>query len=227
MGIFSRISDIISANLNDMVEGFEDPEKMLRQAVREMQDTIDQATRSTAKNMASAKMVQKELEKNRTESNVWTSRAEKAVADGNDDLARKAIARKQEHEKLVAALEDQLATSQQTTQKLRRQLEAMRAKLSEAKRRLATLTARKHVADLRSKVNKVSDSVSPNTNAFAKFERMREKVEMAEAEADAIRELGGEVIAEVDMSLESDIDTTDAAVEAELVGLKKKIQVGE
>lgn len=227
MGIFSRISDIISANLNDMVEGFEDPEKMLRQAVREMQDTIDQAMRSTAKNMASAKMVQKELEKNRTESNVWTSRAEKAVADGNDDLARKAIARKQEHEKLAAALEDQLATSQQTTQKLRRQLEAMRAKLSEAKRRLATLTARKHVADLRSKVNKMSDSVSPNTSAFAKFEHMREKVEMAEAEADAIRELGGEAIAEVDMSLESDIDTTDAAVEAELVGLKKKIQVGE
>lgn len=224
MGIFSRISDIISANLNDMVEGFEHPEKMLKQAVREMQTTIDQAMQSTAKTMAGEKIVKTELENNRTEARAWASRAETAVADGNDDLARKAIARKQEHEKLVTALEDQLAASQQTTQKLKRQLEAMRVKLAEAKRRLATLTARKHVADLRTKVSRVSTSVSPDTSAFAKFDRMREKVEMAEAEADAIRELGGEAMADVDLSLETDIDTTDAAVEAELVELKKKVK---
>jgi phage shock protein A len=222
MGIFSRISDIISANLNDMVEGFENPEKMLKQAVREMQTTIDQAMQSTAKTMAGETMVKRELDKNRQEATVWASRAQAAVADGNDDLARKAIARRQEHEKLVAALEDQLAASQQTTQKLRRQLEAMRAKLAEAKRRLATLTARKHVADLRTKVTAVSGSVSPNVSAFAKFDRMREKVEMAEAEAEAIRELGGEAMADVDPSLEPDADATSAEVETELVELKKK-----
>jgi phage shock protein A len=221
MGIFSRISDIISANLNDMVEGFENPEKMLKQAVREMQTTIDQAMQSTAKTMAGETMVKRELDKNRQEATVWASRAQAAVADGNDDLARKAIARRQEHEKLVAALEDQLAASQQTTQKLRRQLEAMRAKLAEAKRRLATLTARKHVAD---KVTAVSSSVSPNVSAFAKFDRMREKVEMAEAEAEAIRELGGEAMADVDPSLEPDADATSAEVEAELVELKKKAE---
>ncbi|MHC4363520.1 MAG: PspA/IM30 family protein [Planctomycetota bacterium] len=222
MGIFSRISDIISANLNDMVEGFEHPERMLKQAVREMETTIDQALQSTAKTIAGEKMVKRELEKNRQEASLWASRAKAAVDDGNDELARKAIARKQEHEKLVAALEDQLTASQQTTQKLKRQLEAMRVKLAEAKRRLATLTARKHVADLRSKVNKVSSSASPNASAFAKFDRMREKVEMAEAEADAIRELGGEAMADVDLSFQTDIDTTDAAVEAELAELKKK-----
>lgn len=222
MGIFSRISDIISANLNDMIEGMEDPEKMLRQAVREMETTIDQAKESTAKTIAGQKMVKRELEKNRQQVGVWAGRAETAVADGNDDLARKAIARKQEHEKLVAALEDEIAEADQTIQRLRRQLSGMQAKLAEAKRRLTTLSARKRVADLRAKVTEVSESSSPKSSAFAKFDRMREKVEMAEAQADAMRELGSESGADADATLETEQEATSAEVEAELAQLKKK-----
>jgi len=224
MGIFSRISDIISANLNDMVEGMEDPEKMLRQAVREMETTIDQAKESTARTMAGQTMVKKELEKNRHEAKLWAGRAETAVADGNDDLARKAIARKQEHEKLVVALEDEIAEADQTIQRLRHQLSGMQAKLAEAKRRLTTLSARKRVADLRAKVTAVSEGTSVNNNAFAKFDRMRERVEMAEAQADAMRELGCERGAKVDPMLESEQEAATAEVEAELAELKKKVK---
>ena len=224
MGIFSRISDIISANLNDMIENIEDPEKMLRQAVREMETTIDQAKESTAKTMAGQKMIKTELQKNRQQAKVWAGRAETAVGDGNDELARKAIARKQEHEKLVVALEDEIAEAETTIQRLRHQLNAMQAKLAEAKRRLTTLSARKRVADLRSKVNEVSESTSPKSNAFAKFDRMREKVEMAEAQADAIRELGCESSADADLTLETEKEATSAEVEAELAELKKKVK---
>ena len=222
MGIFSRISDIISANLNDMIENIEDPEKMLRQAVREMEMAIDQAKESTAKTMAGQKMIKTELEKNRQQVILWAGRAETAVADGNDELARKAISRKQEHEKLVIALEDEIAEAETTIQKLRHQLSAMQAKLAETKRRLTTLSARKRLAELHSRANEVSKSTSSQSNAFAKFERMREKVEMAEAQADAMRELGCETGANADLTLETEKEATSAEVEAELAELKEK-----
>ncbi len=111
MGVFKRISDIISANLNDLTEGFEDPEQMLKQAVREMEETIADVTNQTAKAMANETTLSRELERNRSQKQQWQGRAEKAVEEGNDDLARKALSRKNEHEKLVAALEDQLKSA--------------------------------------------------------------------------------------------------------------------
>jgi phage shock protein A len=221
MGLFGRISDIISANFNDMVENFEDPEKMLRQAIREMETTIDQTRDATARTMADEKMIQKELELNRRQVSIWSDRAATAVADNNDDLARKALARKQEHEKLVAALEDQLAAAHQAGQTCQRQLKAMQVKLAEAKRRLDTLIARKRAADVRAKVTAISSNSMPDVSAFAKFDRMREKVEHAEAHADAMRELITEA-EPAEVFPDSPIDTVDAEIEAELAALKKK-----
>ena len=101
MGLFKRISDIISANLGEMAESFEDPEKMLKQAVREMEKSIQDATKETAKALAGEKKLVKELAHNVSQAKQWQSRAEKAVEEGDDDLARRALSRKQEHEKLA------------------------------------------------------------------------------------------------------------------------------
>ena len=224
MKIFSRIGDIISANLNDMVDGLENPEKMLRQAVREMETTIDNSRESIAKMMAGQKMIKRELEKNRQQAETWVGRAESAVTDNNDGLARKAIARKQEHTKLVIALEEEQSESEKTVSTLRRQLSAMQVKLAEAKRRLVTLSARKQVADLRAKAIKVSPGVSFDDNAFAKFDRMREKVEMAEAEADAMNQLDAQINAEEDHSISVEQEAVSPEVEGELAELKQKMQ---
>ncbi len=193
MGVFRRISDIISANLNDLTEGFEDPEKMLKQAVREMEETIAEVTNQTAKAMANETTLSRELERNRAQQQQWQGRAEKAVEAGNDDLARKALARKNEHEKLVAALKDQLEAAQEAGASLRCQLAAMKAKLAEGKRNLATLSARKRAADFRKKMESQAVGVSSeiDDSAFAKFDRMKAKVEQAEAEAAAMAELRG------------------------------------
>ena len=222
MGIFKRVGDIISANLNDMAEQYEDPEKMLKQAVREMEISIEESRRSVAKAMASEKLVAKGLMENQQLSSQWQSRAEAAVEAGNDDLALKAITRRQEHEKLAAALADQHASAVEASTTLRRQLEGMQAKLAEAKRRLGTLAARKRAADVRAKTQLGSMDPQLNTDAFAKFDRMREKVEMAEAEADALRELSGDVAVESDFAVEQDNSKLELA--AELLEMKKKLK---
>jgi phage shock protein A len=225
MGIFTRISDILSANLNEITDQFEDPEKMLKQAVREMEESIGEVTGQTAKAMANEKTLSRELQRNRAQQEQWQGRAEKAVEAGDDDLARKALARKNEHQKVVEALEDQLESARGASQTLRRQLVGMKAKLAEAKRNLASLSARKRAADFRKKMDAQAAGLTTevNDNAFAKFDRLKTKVEQAEAEAEAIAELrgmaAGGTAEDVD---EFDMADEESDVSAELAELKQK-----
>jgi len=224
MGMFRRISDIISANLNEMTEGFEDPEKMLKQAIREMEQSIADATQETAKVLANEKLISKELANNERQAADWQKKAEQAVAAGDDDLARKALSRKQEHQKLVTALQDQVTAARDASRTLKHQLEGMQAKLAEAKRNLATLSARQRAADFKKKMhtNEVAVETGAATDdAFAKFERMREKVERAEAEAEALAELRGIKSSASDDS-HSLSSSADDEIDAELAALKRK-----
>ena len=223
MGLFKRISDIISANFNEMAEGYEDPEKMLKQAIREMECSIREATQETARAMATEKRLARELAHNQSESHQWQSRAGLAVESGDDNLARKALGRKQEHDKLAVAIEDQLRASGEASRTLRHQLEGMKAKLAEAKRNLGTLVARKRAADVRKKVysglNNVSE-IEVDDSAFDTFERLRERVEQAEAEAEALAELQGSPAAE--RPSEAAEGSAHDDIEAQLEALKRK-----
>jgi phage shock protein A len=223
MGIFKRISDIVSANLNELAEGYEDPEVMLKQAVREMEESIADATQQTAKAMANEKTLTRELGRNREQADQWKERAERAVEAGDDELARKALSRKKEHEKLVAALEDQLETARDASQTLRRQLDGMKAKVAEAKRNLTTLSARKRAADFRKRMESTTAGISTEVddNAFAKFERLKNRVEQAEAEAEALSELRGGAVAS---AADEDEVSSDTDVADELAELKRKLK---
>ena len=218
MGLFQRFGDIISANLNDMVDRFEDPEKMLKQAVREMEAAIVEARRETARAMASEKLAAKELADSERQSADWAKRAEQAVRAGDDALARKALTRKQEHDKVTAALQDQTAAAAEASQTLRRQLEAMQSKLAEANRRLGTLVARQKAAAVRAKIQAGVGGVEMNSEAFDKFERLRKKVDRVEAETEALRELDMG-----DSAPEQEDAAGDLDVEAALAELKKKM----
>lgn len=221
MGVFKRISDIISANMNELVEGFEDPERMLKQAIREMEESIAEVTKQTAKAMANEKTLNRELERNRQQVEQWQGRAETAVEAGDDELARKALSRRKEYAKVMAALEDQLEAAREASSVLRRQLGAMKAKLAEAKRSQATLSARKRAADFRKRMETQASGLSSDVenDAFVKFDRMKEKVEQAEAEAEALAELRG-----ADVESEPIDDEDDDDVAAELAELKKKMK---
>jgi phage shock protein A len=226
MGLFKRISDIISANFNEMVEDFENPELMLKQAIREMEQSINEVTEQTAKAMANEKTIQRELERNRAQAETWQTRAEKSLADGDEELARKSLSRRREHEKLVAALQDQRQSAQEAAGTLRRQLDAMKAKLAEAKRSHATLVARQRAAEFRKRTSTESAGISTDVdaNAFAKFDRLRAKVEQAEAEAEALSELRrgeGSPSQPDEQFCNEDLD-----VDAELAELKRKLKDG-
>jgi len=226
MGLFKRISDIVSANLNDMIERFEDPEQMLRQAIREMEQAIGRAKPDVARAMANEKMLAKELASNEKQVEVWSGRAAAAVEAGDDDLARKALSRKREYEKIAAALRDQHEAAADASNTLRRQLEAMQAKLAEAERRLGTLVARKKAADIRSKAAQVGVDPKLEQDAFAKFDRLSRKVEMAEAEAEAMAELAKQerAVSDAQAELDTASEDVDVEIEAELLELKRKVK---
>ncbi|KAA0131486.1 hypothetical protein FYZ48_25415 [Gimesia chilikensis] len=231
MRIFERINDIIAANIHDMLDQFEDPEVMLKQAIREMEHSIDTVTQDTARVMAGEKRLIRELTKNEMEAQNWQQRAMQAVQNGDDQLARKALARKKEHENLCQALKEQLEPVKKAGETLKVQLSAMKAKLAEAKRELSALLLRKRSAEIR-KQSRTSLSCQQtkafNANAFRKFDRLREKVEEAEAEADAMDELN----AMADMTMLDPRDTFakdslaegvhSLEIEEELNALKQK-----
>lgn len=220
MGIFKRISDIISANLGEMMEEYENPELMLKQAISEMENSIRTALQETAKSLASEKKLAKEMAHNENESRHWQERAAQAVAAGDDELARKALSRKKEHEKISVALQDQLKVCQEANQTLRHQLDGMKAKLAEAKRSLATLSARNKAAQVRKKIYARSGEMNfdLDDSAFQTFEQLREKVEQAEAEADALAELQGIDPASWDRD---EVGVSDSEIDQELEQLKQ------
>lgn len=227
MGLFQRITDIVSANLNELADGFENPEQMLRQAIREMEDSIVNATKETARAIANEKTIDRELDNNRAQVAKWKQRAEHAVKAGDDKLARKAISRKQENANVLAALEDQQEIASHTSKSLRRQLDAMKAKLAEAKRNLITLSARHRAAEFRSKLQQANASggADLDQNAFVKFDRLREKVVFAEAEAEAYAVLtGDDSTGAKDIELESLFQPdTNAEIDEELAKMKKQL----
>jgi phage shock protein A len=218
MRLFRRISDILTANWNDMVDRFEDPEVMLRQAIREMECSLEQVTGSTARAIASENLLVKEQASHQDESRQWRERAEQAVAANDDELARRCLMRKREHETLARALDDHLRTAREANAGLRRQVDAMRAKLAEAKRKLATLTARRRAADARRGLAGLALEGRGELDGFSRFQRLRERLDVAEAEAEAITRLCGEP--EEELEAECIGREMDAAVEAELAALK-------
>jgi len=214
MGLFQRVSDILSANLNDLVDRYEDPEPLLRQAIREMETAVGQASDDAVKVLAGEKLLARQLEAERKEASRWQGRAQRAVAAGDDPLARRALTRKAEHARVIGALEDECERTGATARQLRRQIDAMRVRLGEARRKLAALIARTQAARARRKLTDRRIGWRDDDNADSLFVRMCEKAERAEAEADARDELDAN-----DWN-EPDDREDDAAIEEQLAALK-------
>jgi phage shock protein A len=198
-----------------MVDRFEDPETMLKQAIREMESSLEAATAATARAIAGERLLAKEQAEHSRRAKQWRERAEEAVARQDDDLARCCLARKREHETLERALADQWTSAQTANVGLRRQVDAMRAKLSEARRKLATLTAHRRAAEARRGLAGVA---CPQSNGFARYERLRPRVDLAEAEAEAFVGLSDEAATELES--ECARREADAEIEAELASIK-------
>lgn len=216
--IFSRIVDIIQANINDMLDRAEDPEKMLKQMIIEMEEAVAKTTTAVAKAMANEKSLEQQYERHRRSAQEWEQKAVQALQNGREDLARQALERKQAFERAALDLEKTLLEARQATTQLRSQLEKLKARLEEARTRYATLSARAQAARTRKELAQALSGVGGD--AFSKFERYEKKILQQEAEAQAVAELAGESPLEEEFARME----TRSAVDEELARLKAKLQ---
>lgn len=219
--IFKRINDIISANINDLIDRVEDPERMIKQIIREMEENIRQAKEGVIDAVASEKQLQMEVEGHRKQAQEWQGKAEAALHQGKEDLARAALARKKEHDRILASLEPAWEAAVNTSASLKAQLRALEAKLEEARRKKGTLVARQRAAQAREHMERVSDHFQAGLEAQKSFTRMEDKVAEIEARSAAISEVNRDA-----GSLDREIAAmeVDTEVEAELEALKSRLQ---
>lgn len=188
MGIFSRMTDIINANLNAMLDKAEDPEKMVRLIIQEMEDTLVEVRSTSVRTLARKKELQRHIAHQQGEVTEWQRKAELALSKGREDLARAALAAKAraaeaivDHEKELQHVTDEIVKLDDDTGKLK-------AKLTDAKQRQKAIILRAQSADSRLKVKRqIHDGRMDN--AMLKFEQYEAKIDSVEAQLESY-ELG-------------------------------------
>ncbi|MDE6918483.1 MAG: PspA/IM30 family protein [Lachnospiraceae bacterium] len=219
MSIFHRISDILKANINDLLDRAEDPEKMVKQIIADMEEQVRDATEALGQAMASEKQAYAQLEKARSNSREWENKAKMALQAGNQELAKKALTSKVEIDKNVQSLQDSYDEIAAQTSELHARVEVLRQKLEEARQRQNMLIARAKMAEATESVATAVTNTDPNS-ALAKLERMEQKVESREARAEAFAAMSGETVFAKDEFAELE---TNQAVDAELQRLMKEL----
>jgi len=220
MGIFSRVADIIDANINDMLDRAEDPEKMVKLLIIEMEEHIEKAREGLVKAVAGEKGLEANLKRNREAAVEWEAKAESAVKRGDEELARKCLARKKEHERIADSMQPQWEAAHKTSEVLKKDFKRLEEKVDEACRRRDALIARQLAAEAQRHVATIGPSMSKAQRSISKFDRMERKVEQLEGEALALVE-----ISDANRDLEEEIERSErsAEVEAELDALKERM----
>jgi len=208
MGLFDRLSRVVRANLNDLVSKAEDPEKILEQAIVDMQEDLVQLRQAVARAIATQKRTEQQYNKNQTEANNWQQRAQLALQKGDENLAREALLRKKANADTAGQLKNQL--DQQSTQvdTLKRNLIALESKISEAKTKKDMLKSRAAAAKANEQLQNTISGLNTG-GSMAAFERMEEKVLMMEAKSQSAAELAGSDLESQFAMLESGNDVDD------------------
>jgi phage shock protein A len=202
MGIFSRLGTLIKSNLNDLISKAEDPQKMLNQIVLEMQNQLVEAKKQVAISIADEKRLKKQWDDQIELSKEWERKAMLAVRSGDDVLAREALSRKAEHDKMQGEFDKQWHSQKDAVEKLKDQLRTLNDKIEEAKRKKNILIARQKRAEAQKAIQDTMRGLADNS-AFDTFERMTQKVDQIEAESEASGELAGDTLLQMFKKLES------------------------
>ncbi len=218
MGIFSRITDVFKSNVNDALDRVEDPEKMLKQMVIEMEESVNKTTLAVAQAIANEKNLERKLEKARIDKDEWEKKAMQAMHANREDLARAALEKKAISERNFADLQPVFTQAKATANKLREQLNQLKAKLDEAKSRQSTLIARSQAAKAQKQIAQSLSGVG--SDAFGKFDKYESKIEKLESEAEAFEQLAGD-----STSLDQEFKklSSNSTVDSDLLALKAKM----
>ncbi|MEL7486292.1 MAG: phage shock protein PspA [Pseudomonadota bacterium] len=217
MGVFSRLSDIVNSNLNSMLDRAEDPEKIVRLIIQEMEDTLVEVRSRAARAIADKKEVERKKAEFDKRVGEWEAKAEFAIARGRDDLAKGAIAAKRKAEEMAHLFDREFAAIDESLAKANDDLEQLQAKLKEAKAKQRSLEIRRTTATDSVRINRqVYDGRIDE--ALARYERYERKVDELEAEAESYAMGRPKTLEQEFAELESEDE-----VNAEFERLKKRV----
>jgi phage shock protein A len=224
-GLFNRLSRVFKGKAHQGVDMLEDAtfETTLKQTIRDMETELNQVIKASAEAMSNHNRLVAEYEKNQESALDWKQKAVKALEAGNEPLAKKALAKKGECDRLAKSMERSVADAAEVRTKLKTQVDMLRNKIAEAKRTSATLIARKNAASAQKKVAKALAGISEGDNAFQSLQRFEETVAREEAIAKAYDDMADTEDAELKKAFE-ELDMSD--VDAELEALKAELSGG-
>jgi phage shock protein A len=216
MGIFSRFSDIVNSNLNSILEKAEDPEKLVRMMIQEMEDTLVEVRSTAARAIADRKELDRKLAALRREAEAWQAKAELALDKHREDLAKAALAEKSRALQAVAVLGEQQDAVAEGLAKLNADIVSLESKLADAKARREAIVQRHRAASKRLAVRKRLHDYRID-DALVRFERFERRMDLVEGQIESY-DLGGK------KNLADEISELEAteSIERELETLKSR-----
>lgn len=220
--IVQRINDLLKADLHHWLDGAEEPERMLKQAVRELENHLREARLAVVRAVAGEKILLQQLQHHRAQSKDWADRAEYALRQGQEALARMALTRKLDCDRIAGDLQSSWTAARQTSERLQEQLKALEANRAEICRRRLVLAARQRAAKAQCALSGTAASLRGGLEIQDRFARLEERVAAAEAQAQAVVDVLDEPppLEQAFQALENQVE-----VERELNALKEKIKI--
>jgi phage shock protein A len=214
MGVFTRFRDIVSANINSMLDHAEDPEKMIKLMIHEMEDTLVELKTSCAGVIAGRKKIERKLEEISSKTVLWDERAALAVAKGRDNLAREALIEKRRFARMSESLNSDLSEYRNLIDKYQEDISELENKLNSAKEKKRVLVQR-HRSATGSKRAQEEIRRSTSSDTMARFDKLESRIDQMEAEAELVNAGRKPTIDE-----EFDTLSTDVEIENELAKIK-------
>ncbi len=222
MGIFSRFADIVNSNINSLIDKAEDPEKLIRLIVQEMEDTLVEVRTSSARTIAEKKDLTRRVEQLKFEADEWERKAELAISKGREDLAKAALGERNKAAEIADELQLDLNRLEEELTRLSNEVSQLQEKLDDARARQKTLIMRHKTTSSRLKVKQSLYDTSAG-DAVSRFDRFEQKLDELESEVESYdigrnKNLADEIN---DLEKEEEIDQQLAELKARVNKTKK------
>jgi phage shock protein A len=220
MSIFNRARDIFAANITELLDRSEDPAKMIRMVILEMEETLVDIRASAARCIADAKEMRRALSRLNELQSSWTEKAELALSKDREDLAKQALIERQKAADMAAGLDSEIKTIDDTLRGYEGDIAKLQNKLREARARQNAIAARFESAVTRARARELMNG-NRTEDAFSKFEVLERRADFAEGRADALGMTGPRSLEEEIADLRAN-DSVDAELEAMKAALKAR-----
>jgi len=216
--LFKRINQLVSANINELLEKIEDPERMIKQVIREMEENIQQTKANVVEAIASEKHLFRELESARRQSRQWMNRAQQALEHNQEALARNALTQKKEIDNVIKELELVWDAAKATSDRLKIQLQQLENQLNTIRRKQTSMIARQRTAQASCHLHHLQDALQGCAQAPNYFERFEEQIVTLEMRNEAWLELEHSPLEQewLQLQVNQDIEEELAALKAQL-----------